>query len=384
MPTSLLIAWRQLSFHKAKLAAAVAGVVAAVMLMLVQLGIRQGAIDNSVAIAKRIDADIIIYGPKTQTIFEPSPFARVLLHRVSAHEQVEAVREVYISKARFRNPWNHQEHPIQVFGIEPDDPMFRFPQLVGHAAELRLADRLVFDSLSRRDYGPVAKYVNENGTLETEINQRKVYIVSTVPVGVSISSDGNVFMSLANFLRIFPSRKSNSLDLGLIRLKPGADRLQVLEELRPYVGNEAKIATREQLIASEEKYLRSSRPVDFIFGMGVAVGFFIGFVVVYQILYSEVTNHLPQFATLKAMGYTNGFLVQVVVAQSFILSILGYWPGFVLAVILYRFAERTIQMPFVMTWQRAVSVLALTIFMCGMSAMIAVRKAQSADPADVF
>ena len=174
------------------------------------------------------------------------------------------------------------------------------------------------------------------------------------------------------------------MDLGFVRLKPGADALAMRESLRQYVGKEAKILTRDELIAAEIVFIRENAPIDFIFGLGAAVGFFIGFVVVYQILYTEVTNHLPQYATLKAMGFNDRYLLKVVLHQSLILAILGYFPGFVLALGLYRIATNAIQMQFSMTLTRAVFVFLLTIVMCGLSAMIAIRKVRTADPADVF
>ena len=142
--------------------------------------------------------------------------------------------------------------------------------------------------------------------------------------------------------------------------------------------------SRQELIDSEVAYMRESAPIDFIFGMGAAVGFFIGFVVVYQILYTEVTNHLPQFATLKAMGFSNRYLLEVVLSQSLILAMLGYVPGFFMALGMYEVATKAIQMQFGMTWQRALTVFLLTIAMCAMSGAIAIRKARTADPADVF
>jgi putative ABC transport system permease protein len=203
-------------------------------------------------------------------------------------------------------------------------------------------------------------------------------------VGISIVSDGNLFLAPANFLRLFPTRNPGAIDLGLIRLKSGADRAQVLAELKPLLGTEARLLTREQLVDSESRFVRESAPIDFIFGMGAVVGFFIGFVVVYQILYTEVTNHLPQFATMKAMGFSDRTLLSIVYYQGLLLSVLGYIPGFVLALWLYQVATKAIQMPFSMTWNRGISVFLLTVVMCLLSATIALQKVRRVDPADVF
>ena len=384
MLSSPLVAWHQLSHQKMKLAVAAAGVVVAVMLMLVQLGIREGAMDNSVAVARRITADLVLVSPRTRTIFQSSQFPRRLLFRLPAHEAVAGVEEMYMGQARFHNPWEHREHPISVFGLDPQFPMLNLPGFAARADELERPDRILFDGFSRTTFGPVVDTVKRDGFLETEVNFRRVRIVDTINVGISITTDGNLYMSPANFLRLFPARDPGAIDVGLVRLKPGADRNKVRDELATYVGQEARILTRDELIASEVRFLRESAPIDFIFGMGAAVGFFIGFVVVYQILYTEVTNHLPQFATMKDMGFTDGYLLKVVLSQAFILSILGYIPGFFLALVLYRVATVAIQMQFAMTLQRATMVFALTLVMCGLSALIAIRKAWTADPADVF
>jgi putative ABC transport system permease protein len=291
---------------------------------------------------------------------------------------------MYMSLARWRNPWEFREHPISVFGVDPRSPLIDFPGYSGLADELQLPDRLIFDRNNRVMYGPVREHLAAEGFLETEINHRRVRVIGAIPVGISIVSDGNLFLSPANFLRLFPQRNPGAIDLGLIRLKPGADRMTVLEELRPLLGAEARLLTRDQLVDSESRFVRESAPIDFIFGMGAVVGFFIGFVVVYQILYTEVTNHLPQFATMKAMGFSDRTLLSIVYYQGLLLSVLGYIPGFFLALWLYQVATKAIQMPFSMTWNRGIWVFLLTVVMCLLSATIALQRVRRVDPADVF
>lgn len=384
MLSSFVLAWRQLTHNKMKLAVASAGVVVAVMLMLVQLGIRQGAMDNSVAFTRRISADLVVVSPRTKTIFQSAAFPRRLLYRLPAHAQVAKVQELYMSQARWRNPWTYREFPISVYGIDPDGSLINLPGFGERTEQLRLRDHVIFDRLSRDSFGPVVETVQREGFLETEINRRRVTVIDTITVGISMTTDGNLYMTPENFLRIFPDRAPGAVDLGLVQLQPGADPVAMCRELQPYLGTEAVIMPQAALVASEVNFLRENAPIDFIFGMGAAVGFFIGFVVVYQILYTEVTNHLPQYATLKAIGFTDNYLLRVVLSQAFILSVLGYVPGFILALWLYGVATKAIQMPFSMTWSRAMMVGTFTLVMCGLSAVIAVRKAQSADPADVF
>lgn len=384
MRANFLVAWRQLSHHRVKLAVAAAGVVVAVMLMLVQLGIRQGALNSSVAVAQRVTSELVVVSPRTKTIFQGAPFPRRLLFRLPAHPQVAAVEEVYIGQARYQDPWDHCEHPATVYGIDPRRSLLHLPGYPEAAGRLEIPDRLILDRRSRNSFVPAIRQVQAGRPLALELNRRRVELIDTINVGVPISVDGAIYTTPVNFLRLFPQRPAGAVDLGLVRLRPGADARAVRDQLRRLVGSEAVVLTRDELVAAEVSYVRTAAPIDFIFGMGVVVGFFVGFVVVYQILYTEVTNHLPQFGTLKAMGFTDGYLLRLVLGQAAILGLLGYFPGAILAIIIYHIATEAIQMPIEMTGLRAVGVFFSTLAMCGMSAMIAVRKARTADPADVF
>ena len=382
--SSFLIAWAQLTHQRIKLFVATSGVVVAVMLMLVQLGIREGAMDNSVAIARRFTADLVMVSPRTKTIFASATFPRALLYRAGALPEVAKVGEMYMAQGRFRNPWDRLEFPVSLYGINPQDPMMNLPGIDQYVHELQQQDKALFDSLSRKNYGPVLGFLQKQGTLDVEVNLRKVRIIGAITVGISINTDGNLYMSPANFLRLFPDRRPGAADVGLIRLHPGVEVESVRRSLQILAGPEAKVMTRNELIEGEIAFIRENAPIDFIFGMGAAVGFFVGFVVVYQILYTEVTNHLPQYATLKAMGFSDGYLLRVVFSQAMLLSALGYIPGFLLAVVLYRVATNAIQMQFEMTTSRALVVFALTVVMCCLSATMAMRRIRTADPAEVF
>jgi putative ABC transport system permease protein len=378
------VAWYQLIHQKMKLVAATAGVVVAVMLMLVQLGIRQGAMENSVSFTRRIQSELVVVSPRTKTIFQSAQFPRRLLVRLAAIDGVMRTEVVYMSLARWKNKWAHIEFPITVYGVNPSDNLLDFPGIQPFAEELRMIDRFLFDGKSRDSYGPVISDLERDGELETELNQRRIHVIGSIDVGISIGNDGNVFCSHNNFMRVFPGRPSGSIDLGLVQLASNTNVIEAKRQIADLLGHEAKVLTRQELIDAEIAFVRKHAPIDFIFGMGTVVGFFIGFVVVYQILYTEVTNHLPQLATMKAVGFTDVYLLRIVLSQAIILSLLGYVPGFWLAIGLYRVAEEQMQMPFAMTAARSVGVFIATLVMCGLSAMIAVRKAWTADPAEVF
>jgi putative ABC transport system permease protein len=107
-------------------------------------------------------------------------------------------------------------------------------------------------------------------------------------------------------------------------------------------------------------------------------------VIVYQILFADVSQHLREYATLKAMGYSNRFLSSVVLQEAAILSVLGYLPGLAITFGLYRATAEATRLPLELEGGRALLVLGLTLAMCGGAALIALRKVRSADPAEVF
>ncbi|MFN6394244.1 MAG: FtsX-like permease family protein, partial [Aphanizomenon sp.] len=134
----------------------------------------------------------------------------------------------------------------------------------------------------------------------------------------------------------------------------------------------------------EKDYWANGTGIGFIFGLGVIVGFIVGIVIVYQILYSDVSDHLPEYATLKAMGYTDNYLLLVLLQEALLLAVFGYLPAFLLSFGIYQLTFTATLLPIAMKLDRAINVFILTIIMCTFSGAIAMQKLRSADPADIF
>jgi putative ABC transport system permease protein len=116
----------------------------------------------------------------------------------------------------------------------------------------------------------------------------------------------------------------------------------------------------------------------------VAIGLMVGCVIVYQILFTDISRHIREYATLKAMGYSQGYLRRVVLGESLLLAVLGYIPGFVLAIGIYALAESQIFIPMRMDAFKGLLVFGLIFGMCLLSGLLAVRKLRDADPAAMF
>jgi putative ABC transport system permease protein len=118
--------------------------------------------------------------------------------------------------------------------------------------------------------------------------------------------------------------------------------------------------------------------------MGTIVGFIVGMLISYQIIYTDLSDQLPQYATLKGMGYGSGFLTKVVFEQAALVAVLAYIPAWLLCIAVNRVVEAFALLPLQMTWQQTAISFALTLGMCLLSAALAIRRVITVDPAEVF
>ncbi|MEM9165368.1 MAG: FtsX-like permease family protein, partial [Cyanobacteria bacterium P01_F01_bin.4] len=193
-------------------------------------------------------------------------------------------------------------------------------------------------------------------------------------------------MSDQNFIRYFSPRTLTVINLGLIKLKPEANVEKTTQTLRRLLPEDVDVYTKAGIIEHDKNYWLQATSIGFIFGLGVLVSFIVGIVIVYQILFTDIRDHLPEYATMKAMGYRSQYLFNVVLQEAFILAVMGYIPGLIIALGLYEMTLRATAgtLPMQMTLSRVVLVLIMTALMCGVSGMISVRKAIATDPAEVF
>ena len=379
------IAWLQISHQRLRLLAAILGVAFAVMLIFVQLGFQRALYDSSVRWHTALGYDLALISPKATYIVNPPGFPRNRLFQAAGFTGVESVTPVYINIATWRNPDNPLvTRNIFVMGFDPSDQGFALAGDSRQVNRLRLADKVLFDRLSRPEFGPVAQQLDQGVTVATEINNRDVQIVGLYSLGTSFGIDGSIITSDLNFRRLFPDRSPSRIELGLIRLEPGANPEAVRDTIIAEVPGDVRVLTKEQFIQHEVDYWSNSTPIGYVFGLGVAMGLAVGMIVVYQILFSDVQDHLQEFATLKAMGYSNFFLSRIVLAEAFQLAVIGFIPGFLISLLIYTQATDATNLPLEMTLPRGLMVLGLTVAMCAASGLLALRKLRSVDPAAVF
>lgn len=377
------LAWLQLKKEKTRLAVALAGIAFADMLMFVQLGLLDALFDSATKPHQTLQADLVLINPQFQSLFSVKSFSRERLYQTLAYEGVKSVRPLYISTAQWRNPETRVNRAILVWGIDPINPPFDFPEVNQNLEKLKQINKVIFDRASRPEYGPIPDLIKTQTTVETLVNEQTIQAIGLFQMGASFAADGNILTSDSTFLKMFPNRKSNQIEVGLIKLNPGVDIERIKAQLKENLPNDVRVITPQEFAQTEKDYW-GNQGIGFIFGIGVVVGFIVGIVIVYQILYSDVSEHLPEYATLKAMGYGDGYLMVMLMQEALIMSVLGFIPGMLLSMGLYQITFAATLLPIAMKIDRAIFVLSLTIIMCSFSGAVAMRKLQSADPADVF
>jgi putative ABC transport system permease protein len=407
------LAWLQLQRERIRLLVALAGIGFAVILMFLQLGFQDALFDSAITLHINLKGDIFLISPQSTSLISMKTFPDRRLYQALGFDGVESITPMYLGFGNWKNPfWEGLPQPqtrqIMVVGIVPGDSVFTLPEVEASTPQLRLTDRVIFDSASRPEFGPIPQKLPEltaqGKIIQTEIDSRRIEVGGLFKLGASFGADGNLITSDLNFLRIFPKREKDKIDIGVVRLKPGANLTQILERMQKglpgelrlnpkatpqqaqenFIVGDVRVLSKAAFINLEKSYWQESTAIGFIFTLGAAIGFIVGTVIVYQILYTDVTDHLAEYATLKAMGYRSRYLLSVVFQEALILSILGYIPGFLLSQGLYNLTRNATALPIAMTLDRAIIVLCLAIIMCLASGVIAVRKVQDADPADIF
>ncbi|AII43605.1 ABC transporter [Synechococcus sp. KORDI-100] len=378
------LSWLLLSRQPVRLLVALAGISFAGILMFMQLGFRDGLFDASVTVHRKFDADLVLISPRSASSVRMAGFPRRRLVQTLADPAVSGISPVHWGLMLWRNPESRRNRAILVLGFEPEDPFFVDPELSAKTDVLKQKGRILFDQLSRPEFGPIAEWYRDGRTVETEIAGNRVRVEGLVSLGTSFGADGNLLTSTETFLDLMPQKAPGSIEVGLIRLQPEADPETVLKRLQDRLPDDVMVLTKQGFIDFEQNYWKSSTAIGFIFTLGAAMGFVVGCVIVYQVLYTDVSDHLPEYATLMAMGYRLSHLLGVVLREGLYLAALGYLPAYLAGEGLYWFVRDATRLPVGMDVTRALTVLAMILVMCLMSALLAMRRLVDADPAEIF
>jgi putative ABC transport system permease protein len=376
------LAWCNLVADRKRLIRSSAGIAFAVLLMLVQLGFERSFFQASLAAVEQLDGDLFVMNASKYRFGTRDPFAHSELDTIKKDADIASVAPFYGDWTGFfwTSPVDNKPHLIRVFALDPDaPPIFLLSAIANQQAALKADDAVLVDSRSRGFLGM------DDKIREAKLNGETVHVVGTFELGPDFMSDGTVVMSDKTFARYFRTTPAAMpVETAVIKLKPGEDLSAAQQRLTAALPSSLRVLTKAELVEFERDFQAKLSSAAPIFWLGALVGFVVGTLISYQIIFTELTDRLPQYATLKGIGYKNTYLIGSVLRQAILTGLAGYIPAWFLCLAVYRIIGDIALLPLHMTLQVTLVSLALTLGMCLFAAVIAVRRVIAADPAEIF
>lgn len=384
----LPLAWLQLKRQPVRYLVAVTGIGFAALLMFMQLGFQSGLLRSATTFYQALETDLILINPATVNSGSYQQFPQSLLYRALGIEGVSKTIPLYVTNINAQQLGGVKPTSLRVIGFDPNEKVLDVPAINSQQDLLKTPNFVLFDELGLSiKTGPVAKKVSKDGPLELILSNysRSFRVMGLFKLGSTFVADSNLIASQATALDLaFPQVSVGEISLGLIRLDPSADIKRVQTYLKSLYGDQLQVLTKKELITQERNYWNNVSSFGVIFGFGTIMGLLVGGVVVYQVLYTDVSDHLKEYATLKAMGFSNKFVLMVVIQESILLAVSAFIPATLLSAALYAGLTAVSGIRLEMTADKTLLVGSLTMGLCAVASAIAIRKLQDADPASVF
>ena len=372
------LAWRILTHDKGRTALAVAGVFLAIVLVFVQLGFFIAVPRGGMLLYDRTRFDLLVASTAYEYQVQPGAFPLSQLDRAKTAPEVALAAPLYFGSAKWRSGEDGKAPDVFVIGLDPQDPIFDSEDIHRQLSLLNRPDTILVDSATRPMFGPLTA-----GRV-VEIESDKLMIGGDYVLGTGFMGLGVILISAKNFVRLFPFRNLDQVNLGLIQLKPRVDPDRAAASLRNLLGGDIRVFTRPELEAHETAYWTTRTSVGLLFGSGLIISFIVGVMVVYQILATLVGRQLPQFATLKAVGYADRFLAGTVVIMALLIVLASFFPALAAAAGVYAVIRDETLLPVEMSVARIAVVFGATLAMAAASALLSMSSLRRADPADLF
>jgi putative ABC transport system permease protein len=379
----LPIGWLQLTHSPTRLFAALAGVAFANVLVFVQLGLMFAMANATLRPYDFFRADIMVSASDANALTEGGNVARQWMFEALADPEVTEGLPLYIGMVN----WNRADVQLGLltFGVDPQAVDFISPDLLPKLGQIRLQNAAILDLNTRGLPEAEAAAIRPHSPATFEASGQTVTVYNTFLGGGGFASDGHLIMSDQSFLSLFGQRSSGAPNHILLNVARDADPAAVAARLQASVGDGTlRIRPYAQAIAEDQRYQATQRPTGLIFGFGVLIGILVGIVIVYQVLSTDVADHLKEYATFKAMGFGQGFFLGIVLEEAVILGLLGFIPGGLLGTGLLAIMRNVTTLPVALSPLMALAVLAGTIAACALSGAIATRRLAAADPAELF
>jgi putative ABC transport system permease protein len=370
-----LLARRNLFHDKIRLTVTVTGIVFAVVLIVVELGLFVGFSVTTSSLVDNSNADLWVTSRHVPYVELGVPFSERKLYQVRAVPGVAEVQKSIVRWTQWQRPDGRRES-VQIVGLNPDSLLGRPWNLVqGRVEDLDRPDAVIMDDIYKEKLG--ADHVGQL----FEINSKRARIVGFTHGIRSFTTSPYVFTTFKRAQEYAGIHDDQAIFL-LVKTTPGANLKQVRSGILNHV-KDVEVFTSAEFSRMTQIYWM------FTTGAGVAVllaailGLVVGFVVVAQTIYATTMDHLREYGTLKAMGAPNSYVYKVIIHQAAISAVIGYVLGMLVSVLVVR-ASQSGGAAILLPWPMAIGMFFLTLLMCIGAALVSINKVTRLDPAMVF
>jgi len=343
------IAWLLLSRFRSKLFTALMGIVFASVLIHAQLGLREALFESCISIFKNFNADIVVINKVTVGSTSLQGFDRNRLALFERYPQVAETFPIRYDFVRWQYPGSGKNRLAIMIGFNPRIQAFNIKEVIDNQETLLVPDR----------------------------------IPGLFRLGTSFSYDASLMTSITTFESLSDNLEGD-VEIGLVRLTPGTNASSFLDSVRNDIPGDVNVFTLKDFLDFEKSYWDQSKPIGFVFAFNAALGFIVGMLILYQILYTDVSNHLSDFSTMLALAYTYGRIRIIVFQESLYLVAIGYPIGVIGSILLFSLINNATGLQVKMSADRVLICFALVVLMSSISALMAMQKLDDANPIEVF
>ena len=369
------LARRNLFHDKVRLTVTLTGIVFAVVLIVVELGLFVGFTRTTSSLIDHSGADLWVTSRHVPYVELGVPFSERKLYQVRAVPGVEDAEKIIVRWTDWKRPDGRQES-VQIVGLNPDADVIRPWNLVaGSVEDLKRPDAVIMDEIYREKLG-----VTKLGEL-FEIRGHRARVVGFTHGIRSFTTSPYVFTTFKN-AQDYAGIADDQTIFILVKVAPGADVAQVRQAIRDHV-RDVEVFKSAEFSRMTQFYWMFTTGAGVAVLLAAALGLIVGFVVVAQTIYATTMDHLREYGTLKAMGAANSYVYRVIVKQAAMSAVMGYVLGMIVSVFVVHVSQEggaAILLP----WSMAIGMFFLTLVMCVGAAMVSISKITRLDPAMVF
>lgn len=387
------LAWKNLTHTLMRTVVSIGGIGFAILLMFMQLGFLGSVGETATVVLDRMPCDIVVRSKDYLHVYDPAALPGELPRLIEGIPEVDTAIALDIGVTQWQNPIDHSFRAIALMGIDLADPAFELSELDPDVVnQLRRPGAVLIDDASAKDFGPLngTRFSSQDIGTTTDVAGRQATLIGTFKMGTGLAANGALLGSRETFEKLTPGGRNQKVSLVLVRLRSPENLeagLQAVQQRIDSLGGPAAYAdamTLAQIKRAEASRWYWNTPIGLIFIVGVVLAVIVGGVISYMVLASDVAAHLPEYATLRAMGYSDGYLVKTLLSQSTMLALMAFPPSLLLAYGLYYVTSIVSSIPIRMTGLWIVVVLGLSLAMCNTAGVIALRKLLKAEPANLF